>query len=147
MPDIRSKVPIASAGLATAAASDAASDDAASARIVAAHIQPLVGGPSDFDALLELVGDARFVLLGEASHGTHEFYRIRAEITKRLIMEWGFAGVAVEADWPDAYRVNRFVRGESDDADASDATVSDSMGWISTACTHRWTPCCLTWRR
>ena len=58
-----------------------------------------------------LVGDARFVLLGEASHGTHEFYRERARITRRLIEEQGFTAVAVEADWPDAYRVNRYVRG------------------------------------
>ena len=63
---------------------------------------PLDGTSSDFDALLERVGDARVVLLGEASHGTHEFYHIRAEITKRLIREKGFVGVAVEADWPDA---------------------------------------------
>lgn len=75
----------------------------------AAH--PLVGAPQDFDPLLRLIGDARFVLIGEASHGTHEFYRIRAEITKRLIREKGFTSVAVEADWPDAYRVNRYVRG------------------------------------
>ncbi len=63
------------------------------------------------DEILSLVGDARFVLVGEASHGTHEFYRCRAEITKRLIAEKEFSAVAVEADFPDAYRVNRFVRG------------------------------------
>jgi erythromycin esterase-like protein len=57
-------------------------------------------------------------LLGEGSHGTHEFYHERAEITKRLIIEKGFSAVAVEADWPDAYRVNRYVRHESDDPDA-----------------------------
>ena len=66
---------------------------------------------ADYDRLLEFIGDARFVLLGEASHGTHEFYRHRAQITKRLIQEKGFTVVAVEADWPDAYRVNRYVRG------------------------------------
>ena len=58
------------------------------------------------DALLRRAAAARFVLLGEASHGTQEFYRERAEITKRLISEEGFTIVAVEADWPDAYRVN-----------------------------------------
>ena len=63
-------------------------------------------------------GDARFVLIGEASHGTHEFYRERARITRRLIEERGFTAVAVEADWPDAYRINRYVRGTSDDPDA-----------------------------
>jgi erythromycin esterase-like protein len=68
-----------------------------------------------------LVGDARFVLIGEASHGTHDFYHERAHITERLIKEKGFTAVAVEADWPDAYRVNRFVRGMSDDAFAIEA--------------------------
>ena len=94
---------------------------------------------------MDLVGDARFVLLGEASHGTHEFYRERAQISKRLIVERGFSAVAVEADWPDAYRVNRFVRGAGDDADSVDALsgfkrfpqwmwrnadVLDFVGWL-----------------
>ena len=65
---------------------------------------PLTGATTDYDPLMKLIGDARFVLLGEATHGTHEFYRARAEITKRLITEKGFVAVAVEADWPDAYR-------------------------------------------
>ncbi len=73
------------------------------------------------DEILSLVGDARFVLIGEASHGTHEFYQCRAAITKRLIAEKGFSAVAVEADFPDAYRVNRFVRGIGADADAERA--------------------------
>src|SRR5216684_9384518 len=76
---------------------------------------PLSGSDGDFDPLLDAVGDSRFVLIGEASHGTHEFYRLRAEITKRLIAEKGFNAVAVEADWPDAFRVNRFVRNLGDD--------------------------------
>jgi erythromycin esterase-like protein len=78
----------------------------------AAH--PLTGAARDYDPLLELIGEARIVLLGEASHGTHEFYRERARITRRLIEERGFTLVAVEADWPDAYRVNRWVRGRSE---------------------------------
>jgi erythromycin esterase-like protein len=82
---------------------------------------PLTGDREDFDPLLALVGDSRFVLIGEASHGTHEFYRIRAEITKRLIREKGFSAIAVEADWPDAYRVNRYVQGRGSDTDASEA--------------------------
>lgn len=82
---------------------------------------PLLGEEGDYDALLAQIGDARFVLLGEASHGTHEFYRERAVITQRLIAEKGFTAVAVEADWPDAWRVNRFVRGLGDDEFASDA--------------------------
>ena len=107
--------------------------------------RPLVGAPADFDPLLTLVGDARFVLIGEASHGTHEFYRIRGEITKRLIREKGFTSVAVEADWPDAYRVNRYVQGRGGDMDAIEALegfkrfpqwmwrnadVLDFVGWL-----------------
>ena len=67
---------------------------------------PLNGDDHDYDDLLDAVGDRSIVLLGEATHGTHEFYRERARITRRLIEERGFGGVAVEADWPDAYRVN-----------------------------------------
>jgi erythromycin esterase-like protein len=112
---------------------------------IAEAARHLTGAPADFDPLLERIGDARFVLIGEASHGTHEFYRIRGEITKRLIREKGFSAVAVEADWPDAYRVNHFVRGDSDDADAVEsllgfkrfpqwmwrnADVVDFVGWL-----------------
>lgn len=120
-----------------------ATRDAADA--VAHALHPLTGAPADLDAVLDIVGDAHFVLLGEASHGTHEFYRVRAEITKRLIRERGFQAVAVEADWPDAYRVNRFVRGLRGDADATEALegftrfprwmwrnadVLDVIGWL-----------------
>ncbi len=82
---------------------------------------PLTGAAADHDRLLDRVGDAHVVLLGEASHGTHEFYAERARITRRLIAEHGFTAVAVEADWPDAYRVNRFVRGVGPDATAQQA--------------------------
>jgi erythromycin esterase-like protein len=82
---------------------------------------PLEGGKEDYDALLERIGDARFVLLGEASHGTHEFYRERARITRRLVEDKGFDAVAAEADWPDAYRVHRYVRAHGADADAEQA--------------------------
>ncbi|MGA9837738.1 MAG: erythromycin esterase family protein [Gemmatimonadaceae bacterium] len=114
-------------------------------QVVADAAYPLTGGPEDFDPLLARIGDAPVVLIGEASHGTHEFYRIRAEITKRLIAERGFSAVAVEADWPDAYRVNRYVRGGGDDGDATEALsgfvrfpqwmwrnadVLDFVGWL-----------------
>ena len=107
--------------------------------------QPLTGDPRDYDALLELVGDARVVLLGEASHGTHEFYRERARITKRLVAELGFSAVAIEGDWPDAYRVNRYVKDAGADASAEEALrgfrrfptwmwrnadVLDFIGWL-----------------
>ena len=81
---------------------------------------PLTGADSDYDALLELVGDRSFVLLGESTHGTREFYRLRADISRCLIEELGFDAVAVEGDWPDAWRVDRFVRGDGD-ASADDA--------------------------
>lgn len=82
----------------------------------AAH--PLTGAAADFDPLIERIGDTPLVLLGEASHGTHEFYASRARLTQRLIEERGFNAVAVEADWPDAVRVSRFIQGRGSDADA-----------------------------
>jgi erythromycin esterase-like protein len=106
---------------------------------------PLSGGPTDFDAVLDRVGNRRFVLLGEATHGTHEFYRVRAELTKRLIRERGFHAVAIEGDWPDALRVHRYVEGASPDPDAAaalsgferfpawmwrNADVLDFVGWL-----------------
>jgi erythromycin esterase-like protein len=106
---------------------------------------PLTGTPDDFRILMRRVGNAPVVLIGGASHGTHEFYRIRAQITKRLIAEKGFNAVAIEGDWPDAYRVNRFVRGRGTDPDASlalagfrrfpqwmwrNADVLDFVGWL-----------------
>ena len=112
---------------------------------ITAEVHPITGAPGDYDELIEQVGDARVVLLGEATHGTHEFYRHRAVITKRLIEEKGFAAVAVEADWPDAYRVNRWVQGADDDPDAEralggferfptwmwrNADVLDFVGWL-----------------
>jgi len=115
------------------------------ADIVREATHPLTGAAQDYDPLLEMIGDARLVLLGEASHGTHEFYRERAEITKRLIREEGFTAVAVEADWPDAYRVNCYVRGASAAAEATEALdgfqrfptwmwrnadVLDFVGWL-----------------
>ena len=117
------------------------------ATVVRERALPLKGDPSQYDALLEGIGDARVVLLGEGTHGTHEFYRERAFITRRLITEKGFTGVAVEADWPDAYRINRYVRGASADEDAvqsladfgrfptwmwRNADVLDFIGWLRT---------------
>ena len=99
----------------------ASTTETALADVIREHAHPLTGAADDYDRLLDVVGDARFVLLGEASHGTHEFYHERAEITKRLIAEKGFAAVAVEADWPDAARVNRYLRGLSEDVYGVDA--------------------------
>lgn len=72
-----------------------------------------VDGPADLDPLLDRVGDARFVLLGEASHGTADYYRWRAEVTRRLVAERGFSFVAVEGDWPDCALVDRWVKGRA----------------------------------
>lgn len=109
------------------------------------ELRPLRGGAGDYDELLEWIGEAGVVLLGEASHGTHEFYRERALITRRLIEEKGFGAVAVEADWPEAYRVNRYVQGAPEDGDAEqalrgfrrfptwmwrNAEVLDFVGWL-----------------
>ncbi|MBP0583390.1 erythromycin esterase family protein [Labrys sp. LIt4] len=109
--------------LARAGARTSSGDDPADAVVGALnkHILQLSGGPQDYDHLLEQIDEAPFVLLGEASHGTHEFYEERARITQRLIEEKGFVGVAVEADWPDAYRVNRYVQGPGCDLDAEEA--------------------------
>src|SRR5712691_5293904 len=91
------------------------------ANFIRKNSHALTGAGSDYDPLIRQIGNANFVLLGEASHGTHEFYRERAQITKRLIQEKDFIAVTVEADWPDAYRINRFVRGESADVEAIDS--------------------------
>src|SRR5438046_3057885 len=69
---------------------------------------------TDLDLLLDKIGDAHLVLLGEASHGTAEFYTWRTRISQRLIEEKGFSFLAVEGDWPDCYRVNRYVKGYED---------------------------------
>ena len=103
------------------------------------------GGVPPRAVLEDLIGDARVVLIGESSHGTHEFYDARAEITKWLIEEKGFTAVAAEADWPDAYRVNRYVRGTGGDQSPEEAlrgfqrfpawmwrntVVRDFVGWL-----------------
>jgi erythromycin esterase-like protein len=100
---------------------------------------------ADVEAVLERIGDARIVLIGEASHGTHEFYALRAAVTRRLIQTRGFRAVTIEGDWPDSRRVDRFVRGTGDDRDPSAAlggfrrfpqwmwrngVVRDFVGWL-----------------
>lgn len=84
-------------------------------RNAALWFEPEIDG---FGSVLDRLGDARLVLMGEPTRGTEEFYRIRAELTRALITRKGFNLVAVEADWPDAYRANRYVRHESDDPSA-----------------------------
>ena len=113
--------------------------------VIRAEATPVQDGIPADDVLFDLVGDAHLVLIGEASHGTSEFYAARARMTRRLIEEKGFCAVAAEADWPDAYRVNRYVRGHSRDATAEEAlrgferfptwmwrnaAVLDFVGWL-----------------
>ena len=83
----------------------------------------LDGSEDDYTSLIERIGNARVVLLGEASHGTHEFYAERTRITRRLVTELGFNAVAIEGDWPDAHRVNRYLRRADDDATPEQALL------------------------
>lgn len=83
----------------------------------------------DLDPLMEKIGDARLVLLGEASHGTHEYYLWRAKISQRLIKEKGFDFIAVEGDWPDCYRINRFVKGYAGAGDDSEEVLRSFNRW------------------
>jgi erythromycin esterase-like protein len=85
--------------------------------------------PGDLDPLLDAIGDARFVLLGEATHGTSEFYTWRAEISRRLIREKGFSFIAVEGDWPDCYRVNRYVKWMSDAGTSGESVLHTFERW------------------
>jgi len=110
--------------------------------------RPLTG-PADLAPLVDRVGASRFVGIGEASHGTHEYYRWRAELSRRLIEEHGFRWIGVEGDWPDCWRINRWVRGQDDqDLDAfgmlahferwptwmwANEEVADFLGWL-----HQW---------
>lgn len=122
-----------------------AAGPADAADLIRLRARPFGGSAADDRALVDELGQARLVLIGEATHGTHEFYRQRALLTRRLIEEKGFRAVAAEADWPDAYRVNRYVRGTGTDDDAVEsladfrrfpawmwrnADVLDFVGWL-----------------
>jgi erythromycin esterase-like protein len=93
-------------------------NDVAAVNLIKKSAHPISGNARDYDPLMKMIGDARFVLLGEATHGTHEFYRERALITKRLIEEKGFDAVVIEADWTGAFRANEFVHATSKDQTA-----------------------------
>jgi erythromycin esterase-like protein len=90
-------------------------------KLISEAAHPLTGHEGDYDPLMELITDARFVMLGEATHGTHEFYRERARITRRLIEEKGFNAVVLEADWTDVNRVNQYIQGKDKDKSAEKA--------------------------
>ena len=89
--------------------------------------------PEDYDALADLVEGVDVVLLGEATHGTSEFYHERAAITKRLITQYGFNAITIEGDWPDAYRVNQYVKGQ-----LSDITAKQSLDGFKRFPTWMW---------
>src|SRR5881275_405112 len=98
------------------------------ARQVAQRSLPL-RGPDDLDPLLERIGDAHYVLLGEASHGTAEYYTWRAALSRRLIEEKGFSFIAVEGDGPDCYQVNRYVKGAADVGDNAREVLHAFARW------------------
>lgn len=97
-------------------------------KIIGNMASPLEG-LDDLNPLMNFIGDAKCVLLGEASHGTHEYYTWRMKITKRLIEEKGFSFIAVEGDWPDCYKVNRFVKGYFDSGKSSREVLNTFNRW------------------
>lgn len=92
------------------------------------HSLPLAND-RDLDALIERIGNKHCVLLGEASHGTHEYYTWRAKITKRLVAEKGFRFIAVEGDWPDCYKINKWVKGYYDDGESIQSILRTFKRW------------------
>lgn len=80
-----------------------------------------------FDSIMDAIGDARLVLLGEATHGTSEFYKVRAALSKRLIQEKGFTIIAVEGDWPSAQAVNRYVKGFDEEEKSAHQILAQSF--------------------
>ena len=106
--------------------------DSAAVTAIRAAAQPITGAATDYDPLIAMAAGARVVFLGEQTHGTHEFYRERARITQRLIREHGFRAVALEADWPEAERVNRYVHGLGSDRTAVEAlgAFTDFPRWM-----------------
>ena len=85
--------------------------------------------PADLDPLIERIGNAPYVLLGEATHGTSEFYQWRAALSRRLIQEHEFSFVAVEGDWPDCYRLNRYAKGYPDSGDSARDVLHTFERW------------------
>ncbi len=116
------------------------------ARNIAARARPLTH-PGDLDPIIDLAADARYVLLGEASHGTSEFYTWRAELSRRLIAEHGFSFVAVEGDWPDCYRVNRFVKGYANSGASAAEVLHAFERWPTWMWANREVVDFVTWLR
>jgi erythromycin esterase-like protein len=84
---------------------------------------------TDLSLLFDRIGDARIVMLGEASHGTHEFYTWRTFITQKLMVEKDFDFIAVEGDWPDCYRLNRYVKNYPDSGHSAREVLHQISRW------------------
>lgn len=106
-----------------------------------------LGTAGDLDPLIERIGEARFVLLGEASHGTSEFYTWRARLSQRLIEERGFSFIGVEGDWPDCYRVNRYVRGLDDESHDANEVLHAFERWPTWMWANREVVALAAWMR
>ncbi|HVG42486.1 MAG TPA: erythromycin esterase family protein, partial [Chitinophagaceae bacterium] len=89
----------------------------------------LLNNSTDLTPLLNDIGDKPVVMLGEASHGTHEYYTWRTAISKRLIEEKGFSFIAVEGDWPDCYKINRYIKGYKDAGETITEVLSTFDRW------------------
>ena len=85
------------------------------------YFKILENKPNEYDSILGISQGIEHILIGESTHGTHEFYQIRADITKKLILEKNFNAIAIEGDWPDVYNINRYVRGDKTIKSAIDA--------------------------
>jgi erythromycin esterase len=106
--------------------------------------RPLTDAP-DLDPLMDAIGDSRYVLLGEASHGTSEFYTWRTEISRRLIVEKGFSFIGVEGDWPDCYTVNRYVKGHG--SRSAESVLHAFMRWPTWMWANREVAALAEWMR
>jgi erythromycin esterase-like protein len=106
-----------------------------------------IEGTSWMDPLIESIGDARYVLLGEATHGTSEFYTYRAQITKKLIKEKGFSFVAVEGDWPSCYELNRFIKSPSQAEPIEDVLIKEFGRWPTWMWSNQETAELLSWMK
>lgn len=84
---------------------------------------------ADLDPLLEQISNSRVAMLGEATHGTHEYYTWRMELSRRLIEEKGFNFIAVEGDWPDCYRINRYVKNYNDSGETAEQVIRKFDRW------------------
>ncbi|TFD78178.1 erythromycin esterase family protein [Cryobacterium sp. Sr8] len=120
--------------------------DSDAAREIRSLARPLAG-TDDLDPLVERIGGARFAAIGEASHGTHEYYRWRCRLARRLIEEHGFTWIGVEGDWPDCWRINRWVRGEDDRDQDSDGLLSRFERWPTWLWANQDVAEFLTWLR